>query len=125
MARYRLDIAAAFSEAADEPAYVISVASRLVGVHAQTLRTYERLGLLEPARSPGNIRLYSAADVQRAQWIRSLIEDLGINLAGVEVIIRMSQRIRRLEQEVRRLEAQRSGGEGRRGIEARFPLSRE
>ena len=106
MARYRIRVTTALSETPDSPAYVISVASRLVGVHAQTLRTYERLGLLDPARSPGNIRLYSPADVQRAQWIRSLIEDLGINLAGVEVIIRMSQRIQRLEQEVRRLEEQ-------------------
>ena len=108
MARYRIRLTTTLAESADEPAYVISVASRLVGVHAQTLRTYERLGLLDPARSSGNIRLYSAADVQRAQWIRSLVEDLGVNLAGAEVIIRMSQRIQRLEQEVRRLEDERA-----------------
>ena len=83
----------------DQPAYVISVAARMVGVHAQTLRTYERIGLIEPARSRGNIRLYSARDVQRALRIRSLVEDLGMNLAGAEVIMRMSAHIAELERE--------------------------
>ena len=83
----------------DVPAYVISVAARMVGVHAQTLRTYERVGLVEPARSTGNIRLYSARDVERAMRIRSLVEDVGMNMAGVEVIMRMSARINELEKE--------------------------
>lgn len=87
----------------DDPCYVISVAARMVGVHAQTLRYYERIGLVEPARSRGNIRMYSPFDVQRARWIRSLIDDLGMNLAGVDVIIRMSARIADLEREVQRL----------------------
>ena len=73
------------SVAGDEPCFVISVASRMVGVHAQTLRYYERIGLVAPARSRGNIRMYSPLDVQRAKWIKSLIDDLGINLAGVDV----------------------------------------
>jgi MerR family transcriptional regulator/heat shock protein HspR len=89
----------------DQPCYVISVAARIVGVHAQTLRYYERVGLVEPARSQGNIRLYSRRDVQLVLWIKSLMEDLGINLAGAEVIMRMSSRMAELEREIRRLAA--------------------
>ncbi len=92
--------------AEDEPCYVISVAARMVGVHAQTLRTYERTGLMDPARSRGNIRMYSPQDVRRGRWIRSLIDDLGINLAGVEVIIRMKAQIDELEREVQRFAAE-------------------
>ena len=88
----------------DEPCYVISVAARMVGVHAQTLRYYERIGLLEPARSRGNIRMFSPGDVQRARWIKSLIDDLGINLAGVDVIMRMQERMAELGRQVRELE---------------------
>ena len=88
----------------EEPRCVISVAARMVGVHAQTLRYYERIGLLGPARSRGNIRLFSPEDVRRARWIRSLIDDLGINLAGVEVIMRMQARMADLERQVRALE---------------------
>lgn len=89
---------------ADEPCYVISVASRMVGVHAQTLRSYERLGLLEPARSRGNVRLFSPADVSRARWIKSLMDDFGVNLAGVAAFIAMQSRIAELEREVRNLQ---------------------
>lgn len=93
---------------ADEPCYVISVASRMVGVHAQTLRYYERIGLVAPARSRGNIRMYSPQDVRRARWIKSLIDDLGINLAGVDVIIRMTARMAELERKVEKLQGQLS-----------------
>ncbi len=104
--------------AEDEPCYVISVAARMVGVHAQTLRTYERTGLMDPARSRGNIRMYSPQDVQRARWIRSLIDDLGINLAGVEVIIRMKAHIDELEREAQRLTSELNrGGGGASGSE--------
>ena len=103
-----------------QPSYVISVAAQMVGVHAQTLRYYERLGLVEPARSQGNIRLYSPWDVRRVLWIKALIEDLGINLAGVEVIIRMSRRMATLEREVERLRA-RLGAEGATGRRATPP----
>ena len=82
------------------PCYVISVASRMVGVHAQTLRYYERIGLVAPARSRGNIRMYSPLDVRRAQWIKSMIDDLGINLAGVEVIMRINAKVSDLERTV-------------------------
>lgn len=77
--------------------FVISVAARMLGVHAQTLRSYERQGLVTPSRTKGRIRLYSLEDIQRARLIRRLIEDLGVNLAGVEVILRLTDRIRDLE----------------------------
>ena len=98
-----------------EPLYVISIAARMVGVHAQTLRYYERAGLIAPARSQGRLRLYSQWDIERLKLMKSLIEDLGVNLAGVEVIIRLTEHIARmegrlkaLEQELQRLQ----GGEG-------------
>ena len=79
-------------------AFVISVAARLVGVHEQTLRYYERAGLLEPARSKGRIRLYSLYDLERVRQIRRLTDEMGVNLAGVEVIMRLTDHIRDLEQ---------------------------
>lgn len=87
-----------------DPCYVISVAARMLGVHAQTLRYYERLGLVSPSRSQGNIRLYSMSDIGRLRQIKTLMNDLGINLAGVEVILRMVERMTRMEQELRELE---------------------
>src|SRR3984893_11985263 len=81
-------------------AFVISVAARLVGVHEQTLRYYERAGLLEPARSKGRIRLYSLYDLERVRQIRRLTDEMGVNLAGVEVIMRLTDHIRQLEQRV-------------------------
>jgi MerR family transcriptional regulator, heat shock protein HspR len=83
----------------DMACFVISVAARLLNVHPQTLRYYERAGLISPSRSRGNIRLYSTRDIERAQQIKRLIEDLGVNLAGVEVIIRLTERLRDLERE--------------------------
>jgi len=87
----------------DEPCYVISVAARMVGLHAQSLRHYERLGLIRPNRSRGRVRLYSQSDVQRLRYIQRLIQDLGVNLAGAEVIIRLNERIRQMEDEQQRL----------------------
>jgi MerR family transcriptional regulator/heat shock protein HspR len=86
-------------------AFVISVAARLVGVHEQTLRYYERAGLVEPARSKGRIRLYSLHDLERVRQIRRLTDDMGVNLAGVEVIMRLTDRIRELERRIEQLEA--------------------
>ncbi|MPZ16137.1 MAG: MerR family transcriptional regulator [Chloroflexi bacterium] len=85
--------------------FAISVAARVIGVHAQTLRSYERQGLINPTRTKGRIRLYSIEDLHRAQQVRRLIEDLGVNLAGVEVILRLTDRIRVLEEEIARLTA--------------------
>ena len=87
----------------DEPCYVISVAARMVGLHAQSLRHYERLGLIRPNRSRGRVRLYSQSDVNRLRYIQRLIQDLGVNLAGAEVIIRLNERIRQMEDEQQRL----------------------
>ena len=83
----------------EEPAFIISVAARMLGVHAQTLRYYERVGLIIPSRSRGRIRLYSRADLERVRQVQGLIDKLGVNLAGAEVIIDMSSRLRALEEE--------------------------
>src|SRR3989337_3689593 len=93
------------NRAEDQPCYVISVVARMMGVHAQTLRYYERAGLLAPSRSRGRIRLYSQSDITRLRQIQSLINDLGLNLAGVGVILRMNERMRQMEAE---MEAMRS-----------------
>ena len=89
-----------------EPCYVISVAARMLGLHAQTLRYYERAGMVEPSRSAGNRRLYSTGDIDRLRRIKTLIDDLGVNLAGVEVILRMGERMAEMETQMRRLEAE-------------------
>ena len=90
----------------DEPAFVISVAARLVGVQTQTLRYYERLGLVRPDRTRGNQRIYSRGDVERVRRIRSLMDDLGVNLAGVEVVIKLLDRLRTADDRIARLEQQ-------------------
>ena len=87
-----------------EPVFQISVVSRMVGIHQQTIRSYERVGLLNPARSSGNTRLFSPADVERLRQVVRLVNDLGINLAGVEVILRMSRQIEALQEQL--IEAQ-------------------
>lgn len=86
----------------NEPCYVISVAARMVDLHPQTLRYYERVGLLLPHRSKGNRRLYSPRDVERLQAITRLVDDLGVNLAGVEVIFNMRRKIREMQEEMDR-----------------------
>jgi len=93
----------------EEPCYIISVAARMLGMHAQTLRYYERVGIIAPSRSRGRIRLYSQADISRLRQIQRLINDLGVNLAGAEVILRLNDRIRQMEQEMEalRIELQR------------------
>src|SRR6266498_1724359 len=90
----------------DEPCYVISVAAKMLGMHQQTLRYYERVGIIEPSRSRGNIRLYSQADINRLRQVQRLINDLGVNLAGAEVILKMSNRIRQLEHELEHMRAE-------------------
>jgi MerR family transcriptional regulator/heat shock protein HspR len=93
----------------EEPCYIISVAARMLGMHAQTLRYYERTGIIAPSRSRGRIRLYSQADINRLRQIQRLINDLGVNLAGAEVILRLNERVRQMEQEIEglRMELQR------------------
>ncbi len=90
----------------NEPVFVISVAARMLGVRTQTLRYYERLGLVEPARTGGNQRVFSRSDIERVRRIRGLVDDLGVNLAGVEVIIKLLERIDRMEDENSRLRAE-------------------
>ena len=90
----------------DEPLFVISIAAKMIGMHAQSLRHYERLGLVRPSRSRGRVRLYSQADIERLRHIQRLVNDLGVNLAGAEVVIRLNERIRRMEEEMERLRAE-------------------
>ena len=87
----------------DEPCFVISVAARIVGVHAQTLRHYERVGLIWPSRTGGRQRLYSMADIDRLRRLKALTEDMGLNLAGAEVALKLMNRIEDLEGEVKQL----------------------
>ena len=87
----------------DEPCYVISIAAKMIGMHAQSLRHYERLGLVRPSRSRGRVRLYSQADIERLRHIQRLVNDLGVNLAGAEVVIRLNERIRQMEAEMEHL----------------------
>ncbi len=90
----------------DEPRYVISVAARILGIRTYTLRYYEKIGIIEPHRSQGNIRLYSDRDILLLKQMKTLMEDLGINLAGAEVILRMAQRMNELQQHVEGLESE-------------------
>lgn len=85
----------------DDPIYVISIAARMVGMHQQTLRYYERAGLVEPRRTPGNIRMYSNSDIMRIRQAQRLIEELGVNLAGVDIILRMGEQLRALQEEIK------------------------
>ena len=89
-----------------DPRYVISIAARMVGVQVHTLRYYERIGVIEPSRSQGNIRLYSERDILLLRRVKTLMEDLGINLAAVEVILRMSQHLAELQRQVTGLESE-------------------
>jgi MerR family transcriptional regulator/heat shock protein HspR len=73
--------------------YVISVAASIVSVHPRTLRIYEEEGLICPARTPTNIRLYSENDVRRVMWIRHLTQNLGVNLAGVRILFELEERL--------------------------------
>ena len=82
---------------AEEPLYTMAVAARLTGMHPQTLRKYERAGLLSPARPSGNQRLYSEADIERLRRIQHLVDERGINIAGLELALGMSDRLDEIE----------------------------
>jgi MerR family transcriptional regulator/heat shock protein HspR len=90
----------------DRPRYMISVAAELVGMHPQTLRIYEAKGLVRPRRTPGNTRLYSEADLERLRLIQRLTGQLGLNLAGVETVLRLEDELDRLRLRLERLEEQ-------------------
>jgi MerR family transcriptional regulator/heat shock protein HspR len=88
----------------DRPRYMISVAAELVGMHPQTLRIYEAKGLVRPKRTPGGTRLYSEADLERLRLIQSLTSEVGLNLAGVESVLRLQDEVLRLRNRLERLE---------------------
>ena len=90
----------------DRPRYMISVAADLVGMHPQTLRIYENKGLINPRRTSGNTRLYSEADLERLRLIQRLTTELGLNLAGVEVVLRLEDELRKAHERLERLERQ-------------------
>jgi MerR family transcriptional regulator/heat shock protein HspR len=87
-----------------EPRYVISVAARMLGIQSHTLRYYERIGIIEPSRSRGNIRLYSESDIAYVRQLKKLMDDLGVNLAGVEIILRMAKSMDNMQRRIEALE---------------------
>jgi MerR family transcriptional regulator/heat shock protein HspR len=90
----------------DRPIYMISVAAELVGMHPQTLRMYEQKGLIRPKRTPGGTRLYSEADVERLRIVQRLTTELGLNLAGVELVLRLEDELRKAHAQIERLQRQ-------------------
>jgi MerR family transcriptional regulator, heat shock protein HspR len=95
--------ASAAAEQDDRAVYVISVAAELAGVHPQTLRIYERKGLVQPKRTPGNSRRYSARDVARLRMIQRLTQEEGMNLAGVRMLLEMESELERMRRRAERL----------------------
>jgi MerR family transcriptional regulator, heat shock protein HspR len=91
----------------DRGIYMISVAAELVGMHPQTLRIYETKGLVRPKRTPGGTRLYSEADVERLRIIQRLTTELGLNLAGVELVLRLEDELRKAHAQIERLQRER------------------
>ena len=96
-----------------EPRYVISVAARMLDTQTYTLRYYEKVGIISPRRSRGNVRLYSDRDIALLQRVKTLVDDMGVNLPGVEVILRMMQRMGEMQQQLEdareELERQKGG----------------
>src|SRR5450631_4620250 len=86
--------------AKSKAAFMISAVAEQYGVHPQTLRLYEREGLLKPSRSEGNTRLYTAEDVERLEVILHLTRDLGVNLAGVEIILNMREKMEEMQRQI-------------------------
>ena len=96
-----------------EPRYVISIAAKMLDTQTYTLRYYEKVGIIEPRRSRGNVRLYSDRDIALLQRVKTLVDDMGVNLPGVEVILRMMQRMGemqlRLEEAQEELKKEKGG----------------
>jgi MerR family transcriptional regulator/heat shock protein HspR len=88
----------------DRPRYMISIAAELVGMHPQTLRIYESKGLIRPQRTAGNTRLYSESDIERLKLIQQLTSELGLNLAGVEHVLRLQDELVRMRRRIDRME---------------------
>jgi len=87
----------------DEPVYLISVVAKLMNIHPQTLRQYEREGLLKPSRTEGRMRLYSQRDIDKLKVILTLARDMGVNLAGIDIILQLKEEIERLQKEIETL----------------------
>ena len=83
-----------------EPVYLISAVAEILNIHPQTLRQYEREGLIKPSRTNGKIRLYSQKDIDHIRYVLSLTRDKGVNLAGVDIILQLNQRIEVLENDI-------------------------
>lgn len=92
----------------NEPVYMISVAARLCDLHPQTLRLYERLGLVRPYRVGSKNRMYSEADVERLRQIQRLTQDLGVNLAGVEIILDLLEKMQKMQDRMEMIERSRA-----------------
>ena len=116
------------AEAAPPPGkgkyYMISVVAKSYGIHPQTLRLYEREGLLKPSRTDGNTRLYSEDDLRQLEVILNLTRDLGVNLAGVEIVLNMRRKMEQMQAEMNefvahvRQELEAAGGEGKQKVES-------
>ncbi len=90
----------------DEPVYLISIVAKILDIHPQTLRQYERENLITPSRSGGRIRLYSQRDIDRIKLILRLTRELGVNLAGVDIILRLKENVDAMEREIAELRHQ-------------------
>ncbi len=90
----------------DEPVYLISVVAKLMDIHPQTLRQYEREGLLKPSRTEGRMRLYSKRDIDKLKMILTLARDMGVNLAGIDIILQLKAQIEELQIEINKLKAE-------------------
>jgi len=89
-----------------EPKYVISVTARMVGIECYTLRYYEKVGLVCPYRSEGNIRYYSESEVEQLRHIKTLINDMGVNPAGVEVVVQMAKKMAEMQHQINKMETE-------------------
>ena len=90
----------------DEPVYLISVVAKILEIHPQNLRQYEKEGLIQPERTDGKMRLYSQRDIDKIKTILRLTRDLGVNLAGVDIILRLKERLDELDALTEELKAQ-------------------
>lgn len=90
----------------DEPVYMISIVAKILEIHPQTLRQYERENLISPSRSDGRIRLYSQRDIEKIKTILRLTREVGVNLAGVDVVMRLKEKMEMMEQEMMELRSE-------------------
>ncbi len=100
----------------DEPVYLISIVAKILDIHPQTLRQYERENLICPSRSNGRIRLYSQRDIDRIKLILRLTRELGVNLAGVDIILRLKENVDNMESEIAELRYEVSCAKNAHGV---------